>query len=128
MKPESVRIDKWLWSVRVYKTRSLASAACRSGKVKIDDIEVKPSREVKLGDIVVVTINPQFKRTLKVLKLLDNRVSAKLVPDYAVELTPQEEYDKHKLHNELNWERRDRGVGRPTKKQRRDIDSLKDGE
>ncbi len=122
----NVRIDKWLWAVRVFKTRSLASQACRSGKVMIDDQQVKPSREVKEGDIVKIEITPQFTRTLKVLQVLNNRVGAKLVPEYADDLTPQEEYDRLKKVNELNWERRERGLGRPTKKQRREINRLKD--
>jgi ribosome-associated heat shock protein Hsp15 len=122
---ENVRIDKWLWAVRVYKTRNMAAEACRSGKVRINDQPVKPSRTVTPGDRVKVTVNPQFTRTLKVREILSNRVSAKLVPDFAEDLTPQEEYDKLKVYNALLWERRDRGIGRPTKKQRRDIDRLK---
>lgn len=121
----SVRIDKWLWAVRVFKTRSLASEACRTGKVKIDNILVKPSREVKINDVVMTTINPQFTKTVKVLEILQNRVSAKLVPHYAVDLTTIEEYEKLKIFNKFMGERRDRGIGRPTKKQRRDIDKLK---
>jgi len=122
---ENVRIDKWLWAVRVYKTRNMAAEACRSGKVRINDQPVKPSRTVTPGDRVKVSVNPQFTRTLKVREILSNRVSAKLVPDFAEDLTPQEEYDKLKVYNALLWERRDRGIGRPTKKQRRDIDRLK---
>ena len=123
---DNVRIDKWLWAVRVFKTRNMAAEACRSGKVRINDQPVKPSRMVTRGDRVTVTINPQFTRTLKVKELLSNRVSAKLVPDFSEDLTPQEEYDKLKIYNALMWERRERGIGRPTKKQRRDIDRLKD--
>lgn len=122
---DNVRIDKWLWAVRVYKTRSMATAACRSGKVYIDGQKVKPSREVKEGDVVEVEINPHFTRTLKVLQILNNRVGAKLVPEYAEDQTPEEEYNRLKKYNELNWERRDRGLGRPTKKDRRNIDRLK---
>ena len=121
----AVRIDKWLWAVRVYKTRSLASEACRLGKVRIDDIQVKASREVKIGDVVIIHIIPQFTRTMKVLDLLSNRVSAKLVPGFAEELTPKEEFEKLKTFNKFNSEHRDRGIGRPTKKHRRDIDKLK---
>jgi ribosome-associated heat shock protein Hsp15 len=122
----SVRIDKWLWAVRVFKTRSMASDACRSGKVQINDQEVKPSRDVKIADIVKVRINPQFTRTLIVLKSLSNRVGAKLVPEFANDITPPEEFEKLKLINEMNAEKRDRGIGRPTKKERRMIDKLKD--
>ncbi|HPK04823.1 MAG TPA: RNA-binding S4 domain-containing protein [Bacteroidales bacterium] len=123
--PETIRIDKWLWAIRIYKTRSLASEACRAGKVKISGITVKPSREIKAGDIIVINLSPLTK-TVEVLEPIKNRVGAKLVPQFANDLTPQEEYDKVKLINEMNFERRDRGSGRPTKKQRRLIDYLKD--
>ena len=113
--PETIRIDKWLWAIRIYKTRSLASEACRAGKVKISGITVKPSREIKAGDIIVINLSPLTK-TVEVLEPIKNRVGAKLVPQFANDLTPQEEYDKVKLINEMNFERRDRGSGRPTKK------------
>jgi len=122
---KNVRIDKWLWAVRVYKTRNMASGACRAGKVKVNNQHVKPSRIIAPGDMITVAVNPHFTRTLKVTGLLSNRVSAKLVIHYADDLTPQEEYDKLKIYNQLNWERRERGIGRPTKKQRREIDRLK---
>ena len=125
---EDVRIDKWLWSVRVFKTRSMATEACRSGKVKIDGQVIKPSRDVKHNEIISIVINPHFTRTMKVLEKLANRISAKLVPQFAEDLTPPEEYDKLKRLNELSWEVRDRGIGRPTKKLRRMIDKLKDGD
>jgi ribosome-associated heat shock protein Hsp15 len=121
----SVRIDKWLWSVRVYKTRNQAADACRAGKVKMDGIAVKPSRDIKPGDVIEISITP-IKKTLEVIEPIKNRVGAKLVPEFARDLTPQEEYDKLKLINEMNFEHRDRGTGRPTKKQRRLIDYLKD--
>ena len=123
---KKVRIDKWLWAVRAFKTRSMASDACRSGKVKLNGQVVKPSRDVSVDDVIIVVKNPQFTRTLKIKEILSNRVSAKLVPQYVEELTPKEEYDKLKKYSELNWERRDRGIGRPTKRERRDIDRLKD--
>jgi ribosome-associated heat shock protein Hsp15 len=121
----SVRIDKWLWSVRVYKTRNQAADACRAGKVKMDGIAVKPSRDVKPGDVIEISMAP-IKKTLEVIEPIKNRVGAKLVPEFANDLTPQSEYDKLKLINEMNFEHRDRGTGRPTKKQRRLIDYLKD--
>jgi ribosome-associated heat shock protein Hsp15 len=123
---EDVRIDKWLWAVRVFKTRSMATDACRSGKVKIDSQVVKPSHDVKIGETIIIVINPHFTRTMKVLEGLSNRVSAKLVPQFAEDLTPPEEYDKLKRFNEHSWELRDRGIGRPTKKERRLIDKLKE--
>lgn len=122
---EELRIDKWLWAVRIYKTRTLAGDSCRAGKVKIDGISVKPSRSVKAGDVLVVSFGP-LTRTLKVKALIHNRVSAKLVPDSLEDLTPIEEYERIRFMHELNAEKRDRGTGRPTKKERRTIDRLKE--
>jgi len=121
---EELRIDKWLWAVRIYKTRTLAGDACRAGKVKIDGNAVKPSRALKISDILTVSIGP-LSRTLRVKALIHNRVSAKLVPDSLEDLTPPEEYERIKFMHELNAEHRDRGTGRPTKKERRNIDKLK---
>lgn len=118
------RIDKWLWSVRVFKTRSQATTACRSGKVYIDGQEVKPSREVKPGDEIRVDLKLLIK-TVKVKDLQESRVGAKLVPQYMEDLTPEEEYNKQKKIRETNYEYRDRGAGRPTKKERRMIEKLK---
>lgn len=125
MMNQSVRIDKWLWSVRIYKTRTQAAEACRAGKVKMDGMAVKASRDVKTGDVIEISV-PPIKKTIEVIEPIKNRVGAKLVPQFANDLTPQEEYDKLKLINEMNFEHRDRGTGRPTKKQRRLIDYLKD--
>ncbi len=119
-----VRIDKYLWSVRIYKTRNIAIDACKAGKVKIEGHSVKPSRVIKEGDVIDLSIGP-LNRKIKVKSLLHNRVSAKLVPDYLEDLTPPEEYERIQLMNEFNAEWRDRGLGRPTKKDRRFIDKLK---
>jgi len=119
-----IRIDKWLWAVRIFKTRSLASEACRSGKVKILDQAVKPSHEVKTGEVIMISLNPVTK-TVKVAALTANRVSAKLVPGFMDDLTPEEEYQKLKLMKEMNFEYRERGIGRPTKRERREIEFLK---
>ncbi len=123
---EELRIDKWLWAVRIYKTRTLAGDSCRIGKVKMDGISVKPSRALRTGDIMTVSQGP-LTRTIKVKALIHNRVSAKLVPDSLEDLTPIEEYERIKFMNEHNAEYRDRGTGRPTKKDRRFIDKLKEG-
>ncbi len=120
-----LRIDKWLWTVRVFKTRSIATDACRSGKVEINNQQVKPSREIKLNDVIKVTINTHFTRTLIITGFPISSVAAKLVARYATEITPAEEFEKLKKFNELNWEKRERGLGRPTKKERRLIDKLK---
>ncbi|GAP43677.1 ribosomal 50S subunit-recycling heat shock protein, contains S4 domain [Lentimicrobium saccharophilum] len=121
---DDLRIDKWLWAVRIYKTRTMAGEACRAGKIKIDGIAVKPSRIIKPEDIITVSLGP-LTRTVRVKALIHNRVSAKLVPDSLEDLTPAEEYERIKFMQELNAERRDRGTGRPTKKERRLIDRLK---
>jgi ribosome-associated heat shock protein Hsp15 len=121
---EGTRVDKWLWTVRIFKTRSLATEACRSGKVKLSGQVVKPSHEVKEGDNIVINLSG-FIRTLRVTGFPKNRVSAQLVPDYLTDMTPQEEYEKLKLRKESLTEFRPRGSGRPTKKERRMIDRLK---
>ena len=124
MENESLRIDKWLWEVRLFKSRSLATDACKAGKVKMDGSNVKASKEIKEGDVITVSLNPLFK-TVRVKKFPKSRVNAKLVTDFMEDLTPQAEYDRVKMINETNIEYRDRGIGRPTKKQRRVIDQLK---
>jgi ribosome-associated heat shock protein Hsp15 len=124
---EDIRVDKWLWSVRLYKTRNQAIDACKAGKVKIDGNAIKPSRILKIGDILTVSLGPLL-RTIKVKELLNNRVSAKLVPDFLEDLTPKEEYERIQLMKEFNAEKRDRGIGRPTKKDRRHIERLKNGD
>jgi ribosome-associated heat shock protein Hsp15 len=121
---EAIRVDKWLWEVRLFKSRSLATDACKAGKVKIDGTNIKPSRELKCGDILTVSLNPLFK-TVRVKQFPKSRVNAKTVGDYMEDLTSPAEYERVKLINETNIEYRDRGVGRPTKKQRRIIDQLK---
>jgi len=118
---EAPRIDKWLWAVRVFKTRSLATEACKAGKIRVAENAVKPSREVRQGMVISVQAGP-ITRTLKVVQLLQNRVGAKLVSEYMQDLTPEEEYAKLELIKQQPF-RRDRGAGRPTKKERRDIDT-----
>jgi len=121
---ESKRIDKWLWEVRVFKTRNQASIACRSGKLRIDGQVVKPSRELRQGDKVAFH-QPPITRTFQVLDFPKSRIAAKLVATFMEELTPDEEFQKLKMIKEINFEYRERGVGRPTKRQRRDIEELK---
>jgi ribosome-associated heat shock protein Hsp15 len=121
---EGFRIDKWLWAVRIYKTRSQATIACRTGKVRINENTVKPSRIVNCEEIIKVII-PPFTKTIKVIGLLEKRVSAKLAENYVLDLTPTEEYQKVKQMKLVNFEYRERGLGRPTKRQRREIEGLK---
>lgn len=118
----SVRIDKWLWAIRAYKTRSLAADAVKGNKVTVNGIGCKPSREVKAGDVVAVRKAPVVY-SFRVLAPLSSRVGAKDVHLYAENITPEEELMKLsvKLMPTLA---RDRGTGRPTKKERREIDSL----
>ncbi len=117
---EVLRIDKWLWAVRLFKTRSLAADACRNGKVWINNIPVKPSFEMKENLTVQVRFGPIIK-TVKVLKLTANRLSAKLVPDFMLDMTSPEEYKKLEIKKDVFFVKRERGTGRPTKKERRDI-------
>lgn len=118
----SIRIDKFLWSVRLYKTRTIATEACKSKHVLLNDMPVKPSSTVKTGDTLEIK-SPPIIRTFKVIALLRNRVSAKLVADYITETTPQVEFDKLRIAKETTTFR-DKGTGRPTKKDRRDIDKF----
>ena len=121
---EGVRIDKWLWAVRIFKTRSQATAACKAGKVKISNSAVKPSRIVKIGESITVS-QPPVLRTLKPIALIENRVSAKLAVEFVEDLTPKEEYDKARGLHTPSFEFRPRGTGRPTKRERRTIENLK---
>jgi ribosome-associated heat shock protein Hsp15 len=120
-----VRIDKYLWSIRVFKTRSEATDACKGGKVRVNGNDIKPSRDVKVGDVIVVR-KGAVTYTYKVLALIDKRQGAALVPNYAENLTPQEELDKLRAPVETFFLKRDRGAGRPTKKDRRQMDALWD--
>jgi ribosome-associated heat shock protein Hsp15 len=120
---ESIRIDKWLWSVRVYATRSLATDECKKGRVTIGGVAVKPSRIVKVGETILVRKNP-VTYTYKVIELLGKRVGAKLVPLYMQDLTSPEELKKLDDSQGGALFTRDRGAGRPTKKDRRDIDRV----
>ena len=121
---DSIRIDKWLWSVRLFKTRSQATEACKSGKISIENQLVKPSRDVRPGDEISINFN-QFIKTVKVKGILKNRVSAKIAAENVIDITPDEEYAKRDIINMSNYEYRDRGAGRPTKKDRRNISQLK---
>jgi len=115
---ETVRIDKWLWAVRLYKSRSLAAAACNAGHVKIGGNAIKPSRDVRVNEELAVFAG-QIHRTVKVLALLDQRVGAKRVSQFLEDLTPQEEYARAREAARL---RIPTGFGRPTKKQRRQLE------
>ncbi len=119
----SVRLDKWLWAVRVFKTRSLASEACRHGHVTIGGQPVKPSREVHVGDVMVV-LKDDLTRQFKVLQLLEHRVGAPKAREYAEDQTAPSEFEKPRQPSFRPFVFRPKGSGRPTKKQRRDMDQF----
>ena len=114
------RIDKFLWAIRAFKTRTDATDACKGGKVKVAGVNAKPSKEVKPGDVLTVK-KGSVTYTYKVLQPLERRVGAKLVPEYALNLTPAAELEKLRAPVETFFITRDRGAGRPTKKDRREI-------
>lgn len=118
-----IRIDKWLWTVRIFKTRSLATEACRSGKISISGQTIKASREVNLNDVISIR-QQQMTKTIRVIALLDKRVSAKLVPQFMEDLTPAPEYEKVEIIKGVSFIYRPKGTGRPTKKERRDIEKI----
>jgi len=125
MEDNTIRIDKFLWSVRVYHTRSIATEECKKGRVTIGGIAVKPSRVVKAGEVILVRKNP-VTYSYRVIELLGKRVGAKLVPLYMEDLTPAEELNKLDVTKGGALFMRDRGAGRPTKKDRRDIGRMTD--
>ena len=120
---ESVRIDKWLWAVRVFKTRTIASEACKKGRVLIGNTNVKPSRMIRIGEIVQVKKAP-VTYSFKVLDLAQKRMGAKLVPEFMENVTPHEEYEVLELNKLSGFIDRQRGTGRPTKKDRRDLEQF----
>ena len=122
---DTERLDKYLWAIRGFKTRTDATDACKGGKVKVGGVNAKPSKEVKPGEIIQVHKGSVFY-TYKVLKPLHNRVGASLVPEYAEDLTPEEELAKLHAPVETFFVKRDRGAGRPTKKDRREMEQLWD--
>ena len=121
---ERVRIDKWLWAVRIFKTRSLAAEECGKGHVTIGDVHVKASSELKGGEVVKVRIAP-IERHYLVKKLTDKRMSAQLAVDFVEDVTPPETLALLNAVKAYGFEYRDRGAGRPTKRDRRMIDKLK---
>ena len=119
------RIDKYLWCIRAFKTRTDATDACHGNKVQVNGTVAKPSKAIKAGDLIEVHKGP-VTYSYKVIQTLEHRVGASLVKDYAENLTPQSELDKLHAPAETFFVRRDKGSGRPTKKDRRTIDALWD--
>ena len=120
---EPIRIDKWLWAVRIYKTRTVATEECKKGRITIDGVAVKPSRVPKVGDVVKVRKNP-ITYSYKVTGLIGKRIGAKLVSDFVLDITPPEELKILEIRQQMAVFDRERGTGRPTKKERRDLDKM----
>ncbi len=120
---EPVRIDKFLWSVRLFKTRSIAAEACKKGRVTIGGMQVKTSRVVKEGDVIEIRV-PPIVRSFKIIALAKNRMGAKLVPEHIIEVTPPDVLAALEIHRMAQSAGRQKGLGRPTKKERRDLDEF----
>ncbi|MDR1782804.1 MAG: RNA-binding S4 domain-containing protein [Dysgonamonadaceae bacterium] len=122
---QEVRIDKWLWAVRIYKTRTIALEECKKGRIFVGDSPAKPSRMLRAGDIVKVR-KPPVTYSFRVLALTENRVGAKLTPDYLENITPPEELEILELTKISGFVDRAKGTGRPTKKDRRELDRFRE--
>ena len=120
---ETARIDKWLWAARIFKTRSIASDACKNGRVTIGGVNMKPSRSVKVGDVVSVK-KPPVTYSFKVLKTIEQRVGAKLLPEIYEHVTDPKQYELLEMSRISGFVDRARGTGRPTKKERRALDAF----
>ena len=120
---EEVRVDKWLWAVRVFKTRSIATEACKKGRISIAGVTVKPSRTIRVGEVVTVH-KPPIEYSFRVVQLLGSRVGAKRVAEFMENVTPREQYELLELQRVSGFVDRAKGLGRPTKKDRRDLDQF----
>jgi len=122
---EEVRIDKWMWATRIFKTRTIAAEACKKNRVMIKGVNVKPSRMIKLGDIIEVRKSP-ITYSFKVLRLTERRMGAKLVPEYLENVTSPEQYEILEMNKISGFVNRAKGLGRPTKKDRRELEQFTD--
>ena len=120
---DEARIDKWLWAARIFKTRTLAADACKNGRITVNDVQVKPSRMVKLGDVIGVR-KPPVTYTFRLLKPIEQRVGAKLLPEVYENVTPPDQYELLEMTRISGFVDRQRGTGRPTKKDRRQMDAF----
>jgi putative heat shock protein 15 len=120
---EEARVDKWLWAVRIFKTRSIATDACKKGRVAVGGTVVKPSQMIHVGDIVSVR-KPPIEYSFRVIQLLGSRVGAKRVEEFMQNVTPREQYELLELQRVSGFVDRAKGLGRPTKKDRRDLDQF----
>ena len=119
------RIDKWLWAARIFKTRSIAADACKNGRVTLNGVNLKPSRTIKEGDVVSVK-KPPITYSFKVLKTIEQRVGAKLLPEIYENVTDQKQYELLQMSRISGFIDRAHGTGRPTKKERRALDAFVD--
>ena len=117
------RLDKWLWAARIFKTRTIAADACKNGRVMIDGVKMKPSRMIKEGGVLQVR-KPPVTYSFKVLKAIQNRVGAKLVPEVLENVTTPDQYELLEMNRISGFVGRARGTGRPTKKERRELDDF----
>lgn len=117
------RLDKFLWASRIFKTRTIAADACKNGRVMIDGVKMKPSRMVKEGDVIQVR-KPPVTYSFKILRAIQNRVGAKLVPEILENVTTPDQYELLEMTRISGFVNRARGTGRPTKKERRDLDDF----
>ena len=122
---EEVRIDKWLWAMRVFKTRTIATDACKKGRVMMNGVSIKPSRAIKVNDVIDVK-KPPITYTFRVLALTENRLGAKLVPDYLENITPQSQYELLEMTRISGFVDRQDGLGRPTKRDAREMSKFKE--
>lgn len=123
MTMDEVRIDKWLWAVRIFKTRTVASEACKKGRIIIGNVAVKPSRNIRVGEVIEVR-KPPVTFSFKVLELADKRMGAAKTPQFMENVTPPEQYELLELNKIGGFVDRQRGAGRPTKKERRDLEQF----
>lgn len=122
---EEVRIDKWMWATRIFKSRSIAVDACKKNRVMINGVNVKPSRMIKVGEVIQVR-KPPITYSFKVLALTERRMGAKLVPDYLENVTTPEQYEILEMNRISGFVNRSKGMGRPTKKDRRELEQFAD--
>ena len=120
---DEARIDKWLWAARIYKTRTIAADACKNGRVAVNGVNVKPSRMVKPDDVISVR-KPPVTFSFRIIKTIEQRVGAKLLPEIYENVTPQDQYDLLEMNRISGFVDRARGTGRPTKKDRRQMDAF----
>ena len=127
MENKEARIDKWLWAARIFKTRTLACAACKKGQVTMNGVQLKPSRMIKVGETVEVR-KPPITYSFRVLQAIEKRVGARLIPEILENVTPPEQYELLEMSKISGFIDRAKGTGRPTKKERRDLDFFLDDE